>query len=239
VSDLAARLAALTPAQKELLTLRLRKKNLPLPEPQSIPRRTGTGPWPLTHEQGRFWSVQQTFPWCNAYNIHNQSRFDGAMNVPALGCALGEMVRRHEILRTLFVTRDGVPFQAVQPAAAPALPLVDLSSLPADLRRREQRRTTLRQGQQPFALAVDLPLRLLLLRLAPGHHVLIITLHHIATDWWSSNLFQHELTALYGALAEGRPPALPSCRSSMRTSRSGNAPGCRARSPSGGCSLTG
>src|SRR6185503_6481301 len=171
------------------------KSPLP-PAPPSIPRRAGTGPAPLTHEQERFWAVQQTLPACNAYNINNETRFEG-VNVSALRAALGEIVRRHEILRPLFVARDGVPWQAVQPAAVPALPLVDLSALPADLQRLERRRTTVLPVQRPFDLAVEVPLRLLLLRLAANRHVLIRTFHHIATDWWSSNLFRHELATLY------------------------------------------
>jgi amino acid adenylation domain-containing protein len=209
VSGLAARIGSLTPEQRQLLHLRLRKKNPTLLKLQPIPRRAGAGPWPLTYEQERLWLVQELYPFCAAFNVNSDTHFRGPLDVAALLAALGEVVRRHEILRTLFVARGGIPFQSVRPAATPALPLVDLSALPEDLRRAEQRRRELRHARQPFDLAMDGPLRLALLRLAPGHHVLLVTLHHIATDWWSSNVFQNELASLYRSLTRGHRPALP------------------------------
>jgi acyl carrier protein len=209
VSDLATQLASLTPAQKQLLALRLRRQKPALVKRQPIPRRTGAGPWPLTYEQQRLWFVQELFPAGAAFNVNCDIRLRGSLRLPVLLASLGEMVRRHEILRSLFVVRDGVPGQTVRPAAVPAMPLVDLSALPPDLRAKERRRRQRRQARRPFVLAVDGPLRLMLLRLAADDHVLLVTVHHVAADWWSSNLIQQELGALYQDLERGQLPALP------------------------------
>src|SRR6185369_6870043 len=52
-------------------------------------------------------------------------------------------------------------------------------------------------------------LRLALIRLGAGEHLLAVTVHHIAADGWSMEILLREVAALYGAFAAGRPSPLP------------------------------
>ncbi|HEX3555523.1 MAG TPA: condensation domain-containing protein [Thermoanaerobaculia bacterium] len=212
MSDLSARLAALSPEQRELLTRRLGRKAPAPPPVLAIPRRAGPGPWPLTYEQERMWLVQALFPDGAALNVTNTPRFSGPLDLAVLRRTLAELVRRHEPLRTAFVVRDGLPLQHVLPPDVPDLPLVDLSALPSAPREAEFRRVMRERAREPFDLAAGGPLRLTLLRLGDpqnAEHGLVITIHHIAVDWWSFNLLRHELRVLYRDLAAGGPSSLP------------------------------
>jgi len=64
-------------------------------------------------------------------------RLTGDLDAAALCFCLGEIVHRHEALRTRFAARDGSPVQVITPFAPPALPLIDLAALAGPAGRRE------------------------------------------------------------------------------------------------------
>ena len=97
---------------------------------------------PLSFAQQRLWFIDRLTPESPLYNMPMAVRLDGALNLAALERTLREIVRRHEVLRTNFVTVDGKPVQVIRPEAHVdeiCLPLVDLSSLPEALREAEVR----------------------------------------------------------------------------------------------------
>ena len=112
--------------------------------------------------------------------------------------ALGEIVRRHEVLRTTFELRDGEPVQVVSPEASVELELVDVGG---DEGRVAE--VSARAVAEPFDLESGPLLRARLVRVADDDHVLLVTMHHIVSDGWSTGLFLRELGALYGAYAAG------------------------------------
>src|SRR6185369_15324300 len=119
-------------------------------------------------------------------------------------------------LRTTFrasPTADMGPAQVIAPARAtvlaPALPEVDLGRLARVPRESELARLAREEARRPFDLAAGPLLRVTLLALAPAEHVVLLTLHHIVADGWSIGVLVRELGECYGALAAGRPPALP------------------------------
>ncbi len=122
---------------------------------------------------------------------------------------MGEIVRRHEALRTVFAAPEGVPVQVIQPAAPVLLPVVDLSGLPAGRREAQALLLTDEEAARPFDLAHGPLLRGVLLRLAEEEHIAALTMHHIASDGWSMGILVREITALYAAFAQGRPSPLP------------------------------
>src|SRR6185369_14106547 len=130
-----------------------------------------------------------------------------------LALCLGEIERRHEALRTVFDVRDGAPVQVIRPAAPFALPVVDLSRLPEGRREELVPRLAGDEARRPFDLARGPLLRGVLLRLTDsgetGDHVVALTVHHIASDGWSTGILVREVAALYAALALGRPSPLP------------------------------
>ncbi|HZF11552.1 MAG TPA: amino acid adenylation domain-containing protein, partial [Thermoanaerobaculia bacterium] len=167
---------------------------------------------PLSFAQERLWFLDQLEPDSARYLIGSVVRLEGDLDRRALGHGLGEIVRRHESLRTVFAVADGQPIQVIQPAAPAALPVVDLASLDADRREREVRRLSAAEAARPFDLARGPLLRMTLvaLRSAPEpEHVALLTLHHIVADGWSMGVLVRELGALYAAAARGTRSALP------------------------------
>ncbi len=173
------------------------------------PRRPESGAPPLSFAQERLWFLQQLTADSAAYNIPVAQRLVGHLDVAALSCALGEVVRRHEALRTLFPAPDGRPCQIIAGAGPWVLPLVDVTALPQERRLDETRCRLTAEARRPFRLAAELPLRSHLWRLAAEEHVLFVNTHHIASDGWSQGIFNREWTVLYEAFVRGAPSPLP------------------------------
>jgi amino acid adenylation domain-containing protein len=195
--------------------IRFLQEDGPAPIPRSPLRsllgETG-GPYPLSFSQERLWFVDRLDPGNPIYNEPRAARVVGNLDVPALARSLRELVRRQETLRTFYREIGGEPVQAVSPEVSLALPEVDLSGLPEPLRREEERRCAAGEARWPFDLAVGPPLRTVLLRLAgggDGEHVVLFTVHHIASDGWSLDLLVGEVAALYSAFSRGLPSPLP------------------------------
>ncbi|GFJ83608.1 hypothetical protein Phou_077880 [Phytohabitans houttuyneae] len=168
-----------------------------------IPLADRSGPLPLSFAQQRLWFAEQLRPGTAEYHSALPLRLNGELDVPALAAALGQLVARHEILRTTFPDRDGVAVQAVHAESDVDLPVVDLSASP---QRLEAVLTT--EYERPFDLRVGPPLRALLVRLGPAEHVLLLTAHHIVVDGWSMGIIGTELAALYRARRAGEPAEL-------------------------------
>ena len=171
-----------------------------------VPRDTKL---PLSFAQQRLWFLDQLEPGNPAYNIPAVLRLSGVLDPAALGQSLREIVRRHETLRTTFSTADGRPFQTVAPAPALSLPVIDLQELPADRRDAEAQKIIAEETRQSFDLAQGLLTRARLLRLGREEHILLLTMHHIASDGWSRGILLRELAALYRAFTTGNPSPLP------------------------------
>ncbi|MEA2693226.1 MAG: hypothetical protein QOJ16_2613, partial [Acidobacteriota bacterium] len=182
----------------------LRTPILPLPRDAQGVRRG-----PLSFAQERLWLIDQIEPGNIAYNVPSALRLRGRLAPGLLARTLGEIVRRHETLRTTYAAGEGGPVQVVAPPSPLALPGIDLGSLPAAAREAEARRLALAEVDRPFDLREGPLLRLQLLRLGEEEHLLLATLHHIATDGWSNGIFVRELTALYAAFSQGLPSPLP------------------------------
>ncbi|HEX2569410.1 MAG TPA: amino acid adenylation domain-containing protein [Polyangia bacterium] len=173
-----------------------------------IPR---DGELPLSFAQQRLWFLDRLAPGSPFYNIPVAVRVTGALSVEALERSLGEVVRRHEALRTRFETREaeGRRVQRIAPRLDLPLARVDLAPLPEDVREARALALAREEAQRPFDLEHGPLLRATLLGLGPEDHVLLLTMHHIVSDGWSMDVLVRELGALYPALAEGRPAPLP------------------------------
>ncbi|MHC4845215.1 MAG: condensation domain-containing protein [Planctomycetota bacterium] len=204
----------LSAKKRELLARMLEKKGLKPAREQGIPRRpAGSGRVPLSSAQEALWFLDQLEPETESGRaLHNQPgavRLAGTLDVEALRRSLDEIVRRHEALRTRFVTADGKPYQDVVPHEPIELPLTDLSDRPRDEAEAEALRIASEDAHKPFDLERGPLRRMSLLRLAADEHILVITLHHIITDGWSMGVFATELDQLYRAYLAGEPSPLP------------------------------
>ncbi|HHH40712.1 MAG TPA: non-ribosomal peptide synthetase, partial [Chloroflexi bacterium] len=210
MSDLAQRIAQLSPEKRALLMLRLQKKRAAAARQQTIPRRRETDHLPLSFAQQRLWFLDRLQPDSALYNIPGTLRIRGPLDIPALEASLNEIVRRHEVLRTTFPARhDGQPVQIIAPSLHLPLPVVDLSPLPEPEREAEARRLASQEARRPFNLATGPLLRATLLLLDQDDFLVLFTMHHIVSDGWSVGVLIRELAALYHAFSLGRPSPLP------------------------------
>ena len=209
MSDLSERIAGLSPEKRALLEAKLlggRTAAAP------IPRRSATGPAPLSFAQRRLWFLDQLDPGRPYYNLPLALRLTGELDVAALSPALDGNVARHESLRTTYTARDGEPLQVVGASSAVPLERRDLSALSAGERGPALKRILAEELARPFDLGRDPMLRATLVRESAGSHVLVLLMHHIASDGWSLGILLQELADGYAAARTGSaaaPPPLP------------------------------
>src|SRR5713101_1939804 len=165
--------------------------------------------FPTSFAQRRLWVLDQLEPGNPAYNLPTAFHFRGLLSVAAVGQSLNEILRRHEILRTTFVSMDGQPVQVIALPDPHPLTVVDLRALSQSERQAAVQRLTTEEVQRSFDLTRGPLLRATLLHLDEEEHVLLLTVHHIVFDGWSMEVFLHELAALYDAFSAGRPSPLP------------------------------
>lgn len=181
-------------------------KGISLPPLQ---RASKQGDIPLSFAQLRLWIVQQLDPESTAYNVSKAVRLKGNLNVSVLEATLNEIVRRHEILRTVFAVKDGQPIQVVTEPRCEKLAPEDLTALEPSEREAQAVRIATEEADIPFDLKKGPLFRTRLLRLSDDEHVLIISRHHIIFDIWSHEVLNKELVMLYEAFAGNRPSPLP------------------------------
>ncbi len=192
--------------RRELMERYLRGALPAVAEVAPIRRASRERPLPLSFAQQRVWFLDRLRPGGSEYTAPWVWRLTGPLDVAALRAAWTEVVRRHEILRTRYQVADGDARQLVDPPGPVDLPLTDLSGRPAADRERAATELTASQLARPFDLERDAPLRLRLLRLDAGIHLMVFTVHHIAFDGWSGGVLARQLGRLYAEFAAGRPP---------------------------------
>ncbi|WP_433125211.1 non-ribosomal peptide synthetase [Micromonospora sp. CA-240977] len=156
---------------------------------------------PLSHAQQRLWFLDRLHGSDPAYHLPVVLRLRGPLDRTALRLALGDVVARHESLRTVFPDVDGVPCQHILdlPADGPQLRVTAVD--PAEIDARIQV-----VASAPFVLAEAPPLRADLFVCSVDDSVLLLTLHHIIADGWSIDVLLRDLAAAYRARSEGLGP---------------------------------
>ena len=167
------------------------------------------GDLPLSYPQQRLWLVDQLHPGDTAYSVAFAVELTGSLDVPALGVTFDRLVERHEVLRTTFRLAGDRPVQVIHPRRLGGLPLVDLGALPAARREAEAHRLAHADRQRPFDLSTGPLFRSTLLHLDEGRHVVLLTLHHIISDGWSTGILIRDVGALYRATVNRGEPELP------------------------------
>nr|QEO74481.1 condensation domain-containing protein [uncultured bacterium] len=190
--------ADLSPEEKRALLIRMLQEKAGRPQI-----------YPLSFAQEGLWFLDRLQPGNAAYNLPAAFRCTGRLEVKALEQAFGEIVRRHETLRTTFGVEEGRPVQIVAARGAAELSLVNLQDLPEAEREAEVLRRAAGEGSRPFDLERGPLVRAKLLRLGEEEHVLLFTMHHIISDAWSIGILIKELATLYGAYVRGEESPLP------------------------------
>ena len=209
MSKIAERIAKLPPHRQELLARLLKQKQIDLSQAVIMPRVRTSNDAPLSFAQQRLWLVLQLDPDNIAYNVPEAFRLNGPLNVSALGQSFSEMIRRHEILRTTFQTINGEPRQVIGPPQPFATDVVDLTQLPPPEREAAALRLINEEPWQLFDLTRGPLLRVKLFKLEEAEHIMLLTVHHIISDGWSSGVMLDELMTLYHAFTRNQPSPLP------------------------------
>ncbi|MEU4315654.1 amino acid adenylation domain-containing protein [Nocardia sp. NPDC024068] len=156
---------------------------------------------PLSLPQQRLWFLNRFAPESSAYNIAFALDIEGALDVPALRAALGDLVERHEVLRTVYPDDGSGAQQRILPApwALPALEPRDATPDAAEALLNECATTG-------FDLTSGGPLRAILLRTGENRYRLGVVVHHIAADGWSLAPLTRDLAVAYQARSAGAEP---------------------------------
>lgn len=183
-------ISGLSPAQKrELLAALLTAK-----------AQQQTTEHQLSYGQRSMWFVHRLAPDSAAYTVAYAGRIAARLDVPALERAAQALVDRHPMLRTTYAERDGQPIGLVHAHWPVRIDTHRIGADPAELQQWIQAET-----DRPFDLRNGPVLRLTLLE-RPDDHVLLLTVHHIAVDFWSIDVILDELRGLY---AHGHGAAMP------------------------------
>ncbi len=180
----------------------------PTTEPALVPV-TAAGPPPLSFAQERLWVLAQIEPESPAYNIATAVRLRGTLNLVALTTSFQRIVARHAALRTTVQTVEGQTVQVIAPHAPIEITRIDLSDLAGAEQDAALQERAATAARSPFDPTHGPLLRLVLLQLGDGEHVLLITMHHLISDGWSMRILAQEFTHFYRALAGGHVPDLP------------------------------
>ncbi|MFF4370595.1 amino acid adenylation domain-containing protein [Streptomyces sp. NPDC001594] len=158
---------------------------------------------PLSFVQRRTWFLHQ-LEGAETWNISSAFRLTGPLDREALLAALGDLVDRHEILRTVYRTdEDGEPYQLILPLDEA---LAQVSVPVADVAPEGVSAAVDETVAHWFDLETQIPLRARLLRSAPEEHVLVLVIHHIASDGSSGAPLARDLATAYNARRAGRAP---------------------------------
>ncbi len=207
ISELTDELKSWLKANKQLVIdfLSMRKAG------KIVIKKSSLSAAPLSFSQQRLWLVDQVEGGSAHYNMPGALIFNGQLNIDLIIASLNSVLERHEALRTVYSAEKmgDDPIQRVLQGVEIAVPLTDLSGLAADVQASAVKEHKKNTALQSFDLSQDVLLRGELLKLAADKHLLLVTMHHIASDGWSMGLIVREVVEYYKAHSEGRQPLLP------------------------------
>ena len=164
----------------------------------------------LSFTQERLWFIDQFEGGSAHYNMPAGVRLQGAVNISALTRALETIVMRHQSLRTVFsLGDDNRAIQKILEDISLEIPIVDLSTLSEAERKQSIGKISQEESSKAFNLSSDLMLRAKILKLAEDDIILLMTMHHIASDGWSMTILVKEFNALYEAYCQAKENPLP------------------------------
>jgi len=209
MSSIYEQIAQLPPEKRELLEMMLLEQGVDLSQVLIVPQSRENKAFPLSFSQQRLWFLDKLEPGSPLYNIPAVLRLKGTLNSSALQQSFQEIIKRHEVLRTVFSEEKGEAVQIVSETVSFQIEKIDLQDTPEAEREHTLRRYAAEESVKPFQLSSGPLLRVSLLAFSATDHALLVTMHHIVSDNWSTGIFVHEIMQLYSAFVQGQQPHLP------------------------------
>jgi amino acid adenylation domain-containing protein len=205
--DLGDRISKLTPEQRRVLELKIKQQKFDIHQiPVSQEYRKNYEDFPISFEQEPMWFAEQFDPHNATYDILFAIGLQGNLNKEALEKSIAEIVKRHEILRTVFIEVKDKPVQVVRPSLTVPLEIIDYKGLPGD--EQEQKLEQLKEDNRLhiFDLAEGPLLKAVLIEFGEDKYIFLTNTHHIISDIISTEIFFKELEWFYEAFSRGKPP---------------------------------
>lgn len=177
-------------------------------ELQTIPKLVNRESIPLSFAQQRMWFWEQLQPGNSIYHVAEALHLQGDLNMEVLQQSLDAILAHHEALRTNFIIQDGNPVQVIQKPSPVELLVFNLKNYSQSQRHTQIENLLQQQTQRPFNFASDLMLRGCLLQIDQQEHILLLVMHHIASDGWSMGILWQQLAELYQAFISNQPNPL-------------------------------
>ena len=211
MDDVSSHVASLSPDERAALVMKLKRKvkGAEREVDHTICRRGSSTAAPVSLAQQRLWLLHQLDPATDPYYLPFYYRLTGPLDTAALQRGLNEVIRRHEILRTVFKELDSEVVQIVLPSFDLALPAIDLSDLSEARVEQEIKTLVDAEAERPFDLEQGPLMRALLLRVSAEEHGFLLVFHHLVMDGWSMDIFMDELMTCYEAFSANKPHSLP------------------------------
>ena len=210
MADISKKLAGLSPEQRKLFELKLKKLKQKESKKKYITKQKERASYPASSDQKRLWFINEIAPENAAYNIHATVRVSGGpFRVDIFEKSINECIRSHKVLRTHFALENHELIQVISPTLNINVPVIDLSHLDPEEKERMTVQHVFEELEAPFDLS-RLPLiRVTVIKRSDTDHVLVFAKHHIITDWFSYALFREEVSDRYNSYVTGTPLDLP------------------------------
>ncbi|WP_197228156.1 condensation domain-containing protein [Bacillus mycoides] len=198
------RLSSLSPMQRTLLELKLKKRRKESMQSQNyITQRVDKGNIPMSFEQRALWFASQLDSGSATYNIAIPIQLEGQLNAEAMEKSFNEIICRHEALRTTFKIDNGKPIQVISPPFNIPFSMIKLIHLSQEERDAKVKMVLADEIRHPFSLTQGPLIRAKLLELDKFKNVLIVSVHHIVFDAWSMKIFMQEFAQFYAKYSVG------------------------------------
>ncbi len=184
--------AELTPAEKRALLAQLLQKKA----------SSAKSELPLSYGQQSLWFLYKLAPQSWAYNVIFSARIRSQVDIPGLGRALQALIERHPALRTTYTTRESRPVQQINEQMQVDFENTDASAWS----QNELNNHLVEEARRPFNLEQGPVLRVNLFTQSATEHILLLSVHHIAADFWSLTVLLDELRVLYHAQTGTQAP---------------------------------
>ncbi|MDJ0838004.1 MAG: condensation domain-containing protein [Acidobacteriota bacterium] len=198
MSDVSKIIAGLSAPEQRALLAKLMAKQAAKPKTA-----------PMSFAQERMWFLDRFQPGLAVYNITNNFFAPSPVNEQLLKRVFEEIIRRHETLRTTFRDSESGAVQVIMPPSPLGMEIHDLRNLSEKEHHQKLHDLIATEASKPFDLESGPLIRIGLARVSQDHAYVLMTMHHIITDGWSTPLFLKEFEILYQAFQQGRPPSLP------------------------------